>query len=75
MRRARRRATEVAEVLGSTTPATAWHAGGRGGGRAARPAGQEHRTMMSAVIRKVQLAKSGLTEACSSLLTGFEVRS
>ena len=30
---------------------------------------------MSAVIQKVQLAKSGLTEACSSLLSGFEVRS
>ncbi|XBI46946.1 hypothetical protein VPH35_111041 [Triticum aestivum] len=27
---------------------------------------------MSAVIQKVQLAKSGLAEACSSLLTGFE---
>ena len=36
---------------------------------------EEHRTVMSAVIQKVQLAKSGLTEACSSLLTGFEVRS
>ena len=36
---------------------------------------EEHRTIMSAVIQKVQLAKSGLTEACSSLLTGFEVRS
>ena len=35
---------------------------------------EEHRTIMSAVIQKVQLAKSGLTEACSSLLTGFEVR-
>ena len=35
---------------------------------------EEHRTVMSAVIQKVQLAKSGLTEACSSLLTGFEVR-
>ena len=35
---------------------------------------QEHRIVMSAVIQKVQLAKSGLTEACSSLLTGFEVR-
>ena len=34
----------------------------------------EHHTIMSAVIQKVQLAKSGLTEACSSLLTGFEVR-
>ena len=34
---------------------------------------EEHRTVMSAVIQKVQLAKSGLTEACSSLLTGFEV--
>ena len=36
---------------------------------------EEHRTIMSAVIQKVQLAKSGLTEAWSSLLTGFEVRS
>ena len=35
---------------------------------------EEHRTVMSAVIQKVQLAKSGLTEACSSLLTGFQVR-
>ena len=35
---------------------------------------EEHRTVMSAVIQKVQLAKSGLTEAYSSLLTGFEVR-
>ena len=35
---------------------------------------EEHRTFMSAVIQKVQLAKSGLTAACSSLLTGFEVR-
>ena len=35
---------------------------------------EEHRTIMSAVIQKVQLAKSGLTEACNSLLTGFEVR-
>ena len=35
---------------------------------------EEHRTVMSAVIQKVQLAKSGLTEACSSLLTGFEIR-
>ena len=35
---------------------------------------EEHRTIMSAVIQKVQLAKSGLTEACSNLLTGFEVR-
>ena len=36
---------------------------------------EEHRTIMSAVIQKVQLAKRGLTKACSSLLTGFEVRS
>ena len=34
---------------------------------------EEHRTVMSAVIRKVQSAKSGLTEACTSLLTGFVV--
>ena len=34
---------------------------------------EEHRTIMSAVIQKVQYAKSGLTEACASLLIGFEV--
>ena len=34
---------------------------------------EEHRTVMSAVIEKVQSAKSRLTEACASLLTGFEV--
>ena len=34
---------------------------------------EEHRTVMSAMIQKVQSAKSGLTEACRSLLTGFEV--
>ena len=35
---------------------------------------EEHRTVMSAVIQKVQSAKNGLTEACTSLLIGFEVR-
>ena len=34
---------------------------------------EEHRTVMSVVIQKVQSAKSGLTEACASLQTGFEV--
>ena len=34
---------------------------------------EEHRTIMCAVIKKVQSTKSGLTEACASLLTGFEV--
>ena len=34
---------------------------------------EEHRTLMSVVIEKVQSTKSGLTEACTSLLTGFEV--
>ena len=34
---------------------------------------EEHRTLMSVVIQKVSSAKSGLTEACTSLLTGFEV--
>src|SRR4051812_20393433 len=34
---------------------------------------EEHHTIMSAVIKKVQSAKSGLTEAYASLLTGFEV--
>ena len=36
---------------------------------------EEHRTIMSAVIEKVRSAKSRLTEACTSLLTGFEVSS
>ena len=34
---------------------------------------KEHHTLMSTVIEKVRSAKSGLTEACGSLLTGFEV--
>ena len=34
---------------------------------------EEHRTIMSAVVKKVRSAKSGLTEACASLLIGFEV--
>ena len=34
---------------------------------------EEHRTIMSMVIQKVQSAKSGLTKACASLLIGFEV--
>ena len=34
---------------------------------------EEHRTIMSTVVQKVWSAKSGLTEACASLLTGFEV--
>ena len=34
---------------------------------------EEHRTIMSAVIEKVQSAKNGLTEACASLLIGFQV--
>ena len=34
---------------------------------------EEHRTIMSVVVQKVQSAKSGLTKACASLLTGFEV--
>ena len=34
---------------------------------------EEHHTIMSAVIQKVQSAKSGLTETCTRLLTGFEV--
>ena len=33
------------------------------------------RTLMSSVIQKVRSAKSGLTEACTSLLIGFEVKS
>ena len=34
---------------------------------------EEDRTIMSAVIEKVQSAKNRLTEACASLLTGFDV--
>ena len=34
---------------------------------------EEHRTIMSAVIQKVQSAKSGLTEAWASLLIDFDV--
>ena len=33
----------------------------------------EHRILMGTVIERVQSVKSRLTEACSSLLTGFEV--
>ena len=32
-----------------------------------------YHTIMSTVIQKVRSAKSGLTKACASLLTGFEV--
>ncbi|XP_073362821.1 uncharacterized protein [Aegilops tauschii subsp. strangulata] len=32
----------------------------------------EHRVLMDTVVEKVQIVKSGLTEACTSLLTGFE---
>ena len=34
----------------------------------------ERHILMGAVVEKVQSAKSGLDEACSGLLTGFEVR-
>ena len=34
---------------------------------------EEHHNIMSAVIKKVQSAKSGLTEACANLIKGFEV--
>ena len=33
----------------------------------------EHRALMGTVIEKVQFIKSGLTEACTSLISGFEV--
>ena len=33
----------------------------------------EHRVLMDTVIEKVQFIKSRLTEACTSLLMGFEV--
>ena len=34
---------------------------------------KEHRTLMGTVIEKVQSTKSGLSEAYTSLLRGFEV--
>ena len=34
---------------------------------------EEHCTLMGTVVERIQSAKSGLTEACTSLLTGFEV--
>ena len=34
---------------------------------------EEHRTLMGAVVEKVQSAKSGLNEAFTSPLTGFKV--
>ena len=34
---------------------------------------EEHRTLMGVVVEKVQSVKSGLNEAFTSLLTGFEV--
>ena len=33
----------------------------------------EHRVLMDTVIEKVQFVKSGLSEACNSLLSAFEV--
>ena len=33
----------------------------------------KHRVLMGAVIENIQSTKSGLNEACSNLLTGFEV--
>ena len=34
---------------------------------------EEHRALMGAVIEKIQSVESRLTEACTSLLIGFEV--
>ena len=34
---------------------------------------EEHRTLMGTVVERIQSSKSRLTEACTSLLTGFEV--
>ena len=34
---------------------------------------EEHRTLMGTVVERIQSAKNGLTEACTSLLTGFGV--
>ena len=33
----------------------------------------EHHVLIDTVIEKVRFVKSGLTEACTSLLMGFEV--
>jgi hypothetical protein len=35
---------------------------------------EEHRALMVTVVEKILSAKSGLNEACASLLRGFEVR-
>ena len=35
---------------------------------------EEHRSLMSAVLKKISSATSGLNEAFTSLLRGFEVR-
>ena len=48
-------------------------AGGAGQSVGGASINEEHHTIMSAVVQKVQSAKSRLTEACTSLLTGFEV--
>ena len=34
---------------------------------------EEHRILMRTVVERVRSVKSGLTEACTSLLSGFEV--
>ena len=34
---------------------------------------EEHRVLMGTVIERIQFTENGLTEACRSLLTGFEV--
>ena len=34
---------------------------------------EEHRALMGATIEKIQSTESGLTEACISLIMGFEV--
>ena len=34
---------------------------------------EEHRILMGTVVERVRFVQSGLTEACSSLLTGIEV--
>ena len=34
---------------------------------------EEHRILMGTVVERVHSIKSRLTEACTSLLTGFEV--
>ena len=71
------RALKILAVRGKTpVPMTSIHPEASGnllGALRSASIDEEHHTIMSVVIQKVQSAKSGLTEAHASLLTGFEV--